>query len=194
MADLEEIENEMKKHRSPVVTVRDVMDAVDGEPSDTHIRQQLRALEATGRVRSKDVGARAVAWWHEERVCDPFVPPEDHPDQREFDDVAEDVREPEQQAERSIEEICMNLDLAGSGLTLAERREAVSAAVEYLRENGTATRSEFVGALYDAHSAGYDSEGGWWNEIGKKGLRTVAEEIEEIDPPGEGEHTWRWVG
>jgi hypothetical protein len=74
------------------------------------------------------------------------------------------------------------------------RREATRACVEYLRESGTAQKSDFITDVYPDHPAGLQSEGGWWNAIGLELLKTVAAAHPNIHPPGgEGAHTWEYV-
>jgi hypothetical protein len=77
--------------------------------------------------------------------------------------------------------------------TTDERRDAVRACVDHLREHGTAQRKDFLAALYPEHTAGFGSDGGWWNTIGKEHLSDVAERVNVVKaPPKEGSHTWRY--
>ena len=77
--------------------------------------------------------------------------------------------------------------------TTDERRDAVRACVDHLREHGTAQKKDFLAALYPEHAAGFGSEGGWWNGIGKQHLNTVADRVDAVKaPPKEGSHTWRY--
>ena len=77
--------------------------------------------------------------------------------------------------------------------TTDERRDAVRACVDHLREHGTAQKKDFLAALYPEHAAGYGSEGGWWNGIGKEHLNAVAERVDAVKaPPKEGSRTWRY--
>ncbi|WP_435332606.1 hypothetical protein [Haloarchaeobius sp. TZWWS8] len=66
------------------------------------------------------------------------------------------------------------------------RREAVGAAVAYLKDVDRAKRSDFVGALYEEFPAGYDSEAGWWDCI-KTGLK----QLDTVDG-GDGSRVWRF--
>lgn len=82
--------------------------------------------------------------------------------------------------------------LPGSGAKLQRRREALHAAVDYLREQGTATPTDFKNDVYPAHEGDYGGGGSWWKNCIYKGLRAVAEqtaEIEKADYSGE----WRYV-
>lgn len=197
---LEKVESEVKHHPDPVVTATEIAERVEGA-SRRDVLDDLRVLERSGDLERKKVGARAVAWWHVDRVT-PAPPrdPADHPDQRGLEETATGPgRRPDRDAgdgdqEASADEIIDGLDLSGSGDRLEARRDAVRACYEFLRENGKARKSEFVEALYDEHTAGFGSPGGWWNEIGNNGLKTVAEQVDTIDAPGEGEHVWQWTG
>lgn len=69
---------------------------------------------------------------------------------------------------------------------VAARREAVGAAVAFLKDRGRARRSEFVDGLYEEVPAGYDTEDGWWRCV-KRGLKQA--------PPvegGAGQRVWRY--
>ncbi len=80
------------------------------------------------------------------------------------------------------------LDVPGHDDALVERRrEAVGAALAYLKEAGSARRSEFVDALYAEYPAGYDTENGWWRCV-KRGLS----QVDRVDGAGEGSRTWRF--
>ncbi len=70
---------------------------------------------------------------------------------------------------------------------VARRREAVGAALAYLKDVGEARRGEFVDVLYGECPAGYDSVDGWW-ECLKRGLR----QVDRVDDAGEGSRTWRF--
>lgn len=67
------------------------------------------------------------------------------------------------------------------------RREAVGAALAFLKEVKSARRSEFIDALYDDYPAGYDTEGGWWRCV-KRGLS----QVDRVDGADEGSRTWRF--
>lgn len=86
------------------------------------------------------------------------------------------------------------LDLPGSGDTLDARHGAVLACVRYLREHGQATKADFQADVYPDRSAGYQSDDGWWNTIGNQGLAQLAQQREDLHKPGEGEHTWEYLG
>jgi hypothetical protein len=65
------------------------------------------------------------------------------------------------------------IDVPGHDETVVDRRrEAVGAALAFLRDEREATRSDVVDALYEDFPAGYDSESGWWACV-KRGFKQV---------------------
>lgn len=85
--------------------------------------------------------------------------------------------------------------LPGSGSKLDERRDALRAVVEYLREAGTASPADFQEDVYPDHRAHYTNgenpERSWWKNCIYKGLSELAERTDEIvksDTTGE----WEW--
>lgn len=83
-----------------------------------------------------------------------------------------------------------DLDLPGSGERLERRREAVRTLYEFLQEEGTASRSEFL-ELVDPEEVGYSSAESFWTNLVK--ARDALKQLPGVDAPGEGEHTWRYV-
>ena len=157
---------------------------------------KLTELEDAGDVVSKKVGGRSRVWWVPLRGAEsPVTGSSDSPGSHQADhtDIYEDAitgREPDE-SERDEPDA---LEAALADLeTTDRRREAVRACVEYLREAGSAQRRDFIREVYPDHPAGYGSEGGWWNRIGKEYLRDVAEKYDRIHPPpGEGSHIWEY--
>ncbi len=195
----------MLEHPDPVVSAGDLSDDVD--ETRRHVLDQLRLLERTDAVESKEIGARAVAWWHVDRVVPPRLPPEEHPDQAALDDVDADDRRDDPgddlemyQSEAidtasALQENIESVELPGSGERLERRREAVNACYHFLRSEGSASKADFVEHVYPDHTAAYDSSGGWWNAVGKRGLRDLARDDRlDVVAPGEGEHTWLFDG
>jgi hypothetical protein len=87
--------------------------------------------------------------------------------------------------------------LPGSGEKLEARREALHAAVEYLREHGTATPSDFQADVYPDHTGRYtegdDPPYSWWTNCVYEGLHELAERTDLIgnaDTTGK----WTWQG
>lgn len=193
MSELREIENALLRHDDPVVTVPEL----EGElpHSDTHIRDSLKLLEREGVVHSKNVGARAVAWWHSERVTAPLVPADEHPEQSRFADH-ERPQPPAEGQQRdetadgsdsaTVDPLnpVDSLDLPGSGVRLEDRTEAMNAVVNYLGRNGETGPSELKGALYEDYPAGYDSARSWWKNLVMPALKDLQEAgvVELVDP------------
>jgi hypothetical protein len=84
-----------------------------------------------------------------------------------------------------------DLDLPGSGERLEQRREAVRTLYEFLQEEGTASRSDFL-KLVDPDEVGYSTAESFWTNLVK--ARDALKQLPGVDAPGEGEHTWRYVG
>jgi len=153
--------------------------------------RRLRSLRDEGRVNSKKIGASLV-WFapDAENGREPAVTPST--DTADPMDPSPDA--PRESASTGEESAPLDDALAAFD-TSTDRRDAVRACVEYLREHGTAQKSGFVDDVYPKHPAGFGSAGGWWNKIGKQFLQAVAEDLDEIAAPaGEGSHTWRYIG
>jgi hypothetical protein len=81
------------------------------------------------------------------------------------------------------------LDVPGrSESACAPRREAVGAALAYLRDVDRAKRGDFVEELYDEYPAGYDTKSGWWRCV-KRGLTDAP----VVEGGGNGSRVYRYV-
>lgn len=163
-------------------------------------RQKLKRLYDRGEVDRRKSG-RTTLWWHTggERIPDDVRA-------RGVADAGAAGDESEPTATPAADTVTSDAgDIRARGDTLAdaldaldttdERRAAVRACVAYLREHGSGQRSDFLDAVYPEHGAGFRSEGGWWNKIGKEYLKAVAGRYDPVRAPEkEGSHTWRWVG
>ena len=80
----------------------------------------------------------------------------------------------------------------------ADRRDAVRAMYEYLREHGTARKSDFTGDVYPEHPAGYDSADGWWNALGTGSTTADSKgalaDVAGVEKPPSGRPTWTYTG
>jgi hypothetical protein len=95
------------------------------------------------------------------------------------------------------------LDLPGS-VDADAAGDAVAAAVNELRERGSATKGELVSAVMPAHDLGYDSQaaveqvatsgeryrGAWWRRVVKPAL----EQDDRVEKPSGGRSEWRFTG
>jgi len=81
------------------------------------------------------------------------------------------------------------IEVPGYDAELVERRrEAVGAALAFLRDVEEAKRADFVAELYESYPAGYESVDGWWTCL-KRGLR----QVDRVDSAGEHSRTWRFL-
>ena len=80
----------------------------------------------------------------------------------------------------------------------ADRRDAVQAMYEYLREHGTARKSDFTGDVYPEHPAGYGSAAGWWNALGAGSTTADSKgalaDVAGVEKPPSGRPTWTYTG
>jgi len=182
--DLEDVETAMLRNAEPVVTAGELAEELPC--SSRHVLDLLRLLERAGAVESKQTGARAVAWWHVERVHPPQVPPEEHPAQASLDDstglvdFSEQLEHPgeidfeERLAQREqpdvddhqeeSDDVESDDDLADaledvdfpSSRTRDECIEVVHAAREYLRDVSSASMRDFVNDVLPEHPIGYE--------------------------------------
>jgi len=117
-----------------------------------------------------------------------------------FNDVLDRIRQQHDEQPASLEneptdkiepaDVPADLDLPGSGDTYERRREAIARLYTYLREEGTATRADFL-ELIDPSDVDYASGASFWSNC-VKGRDSLAA-LEGVQPPGEGEHTWRYT-
>lgn len=152
---------------------------------------KLNTLEYAGRLESRDdVGGRARVFWVP-------IPAENKGTLEGTDSSTDDSAETVETATDTTTAETAELDETATedeGATVAdlglsdEREAAVRAMRDLLRDEGTATKSDFTD-LREKHPAGY-SESSWWKSLGPK-LGKV-ENVEQ--PTGKGNHKWRWVG
>lgn len=192
---LDTLEDAMRNHPDPVVSVPELVDELDA--SDTHIRDQLRLLEREDVVGSKDVGARATAWWHEDRVTRPHVAPAEHPDQRDLEDVpvSDEAVSDESGPETGgrIAEILEGWHPGRSREERRPRRAAGRAALETLRESPQMTREDFEDALLPEHDVENQNRTTWWKNSVRPALTRArdADVVEHIHGPP---HRYEWTG
>jgi len=128
------------------------------------------------------------------------APVEESPDETDTDDTPrrEDTHTPRETPPFAdvVDAVAEDV-LPGSGAKLEARREALHAAVEYLREQGEATPKDFRTDVYPEHTGHYtdgdDPARSWWKNCVYKGLRELAERtdlVEKADTTGE----WSWRG
>ena len=190
------------------LTAQDVADGLDIARRTAH--NKLNALEESGELATRKVGARGRVWWvpidEDDLVPGADVLPdsrerresrEEPPEQDEGEDTASDSgrREPAPAPGDGAGRDRAGLEDALAALDTSDRRrDAVRACVAYLREAGAASKSDFQREVYPDHPAGFQSEDGWWNKIGLELLKAVGADSPTIHPPDdEGAHTWEYV-
>lgn len=181
--------------RGPVITTGDVADHLD--VSRETARRKLGELYDQKRVDRRKRDTHVYYWRVDDDVqdgqprediaargsspaADDAPAPDPAPVQDQPADVDDDV-----QAQIDA------LDLPGSGETLAARRDAIRRLYDYLQDQGTAQKSDFLDQI-DADAVGYASAGSFWSNCVKG--RDSLKSLPGVDAPGEGEHTWRFRG
>lgn len=184
--------------RARPVTAGDVVDQLGIARRTAH--NKLNALVERGDLETRKIGARGRVWWRP--IPRERERPSDAPERGGVSAGAGETPQPSDQSETrsatahgdqsdpvggAIDDALAALDASGG------RRDAVRACVEYLREHGSAQKSDFVDDVYPDHTAGFASPGGWWNKIGKEYLNAVAGDVDAVNAPvKEGAHTWRF--
>ena len=78
-----------------------------------------------------------------------------------------------------------DLEIPGDGELRRRRRETVAELYAFLRERETASRSDFL-ELVDPEEVSYASPEGFWEAVGRDGLR----KLPGVTPPESGHHEW----
>lgn len=204
MTELQEVENAMLQHRDPIVNAPELAEEIGR--SDTHVRDKLEKLEYLDRVERKDVGARATAWYHVERVNPPRRLGDGEPRGQSSlaRDAAGDAHGDESaggpqavESRPDAEQDPFMLAEWPSNRSPGECRQAVYAARDYIEDQGSATMRELVAEILPEHPVGYDVveleegdryRGAWWRKVVKPGL----EALPEIEKPATGGSEWTW--
>lgn len=192
---LDAVEKAIRHHEQPVVSASEVAEALDEDVPRRDVLEDLRVLERTGEVGRNKVGARAVAWWHTDRVLPaPPKDPADHPDQAGLEDAATSPPTPRPTDEpRDDEEAAhaplTSVDDVEEYLTdhppnTAHGKRAVLEAARYLRDHGPAPTSEVSEAVFEIDEIGehYGSPRTMWNAFDR-----YLEDIPGFEKPGYGE-------
>lgn len=188
------------------VTTSDVAAEFDYERPTAYRR--LKALEEKERVTARTIG-NSLLWEavsNTEQADTPGAPrdaPSDAP-RDSFDEPGRDTAldedrrsdEPAPATEHQVIDLD-SVDVPGSGEKAANRREAVSAALKHIREQGEATPSDLKESVYPEHKGGYtagkDPARSWWKNSVYPALREIAERdhrLAKADQTGR----WSWRG
>ncbi|SER69273.1 hypothetical protein [Natrinema salaciae] len=157
------------------LTADDVMAHLDCSRRTAH--NKLNDLVEEGALETRKIGARGRVWW---------VPIEAGPDQ---DSRQTAVRTEEETPPPAVREAMTAVDLPGTGAMLEARRKALLASYEYLIDHPSARKSDFLENVYPDHSAGFETDEGWWNAI-----QPALKELPGVDPPEERGHIWNFLG
>lgn len=171
---------EERSDQARPLTASDVMEGLDCSRRTAH--NKLGELVDQGLLETRKVGARSRVWWIPMPRPDPL---EDGAERA----GTEPAVDPGTARTRAVEERIDEIDLPGSGSTLTARREALRAAYDYLVENPSARKSDFLADVFPDHPAEYDTAEGWWNA-----LQPALKELPGVDPPEERGHIWHFLG
>lgn len=185
---LDDILGVFNQVRGPVITSSDVADALGCTTEAA--RQKLTRLYDRGRVEKRKTGRTTIYWRTEDAAERESTTPsversEDAPTPA-GSDAPRELREATE-AREDVADVIEAVDTPGSGETARERERALREAYEYLRENGTAQRSDFEDLLGDdvGYNGGFDS---WWSNYVK--AKDALKQLPGVEAPSEGEHYW----
>ncbi len=157
------------------LTAGDVMEELDCSRRTAH--NKLNALVDRGALETRKIGSRGRVWWR------PI--PADKRGGGTGPAATDRSGEPLSEVEAAIRDA----ELPGSGRTLDARREALTAAYEYLTNHPSATKSDFIDEVYPKYPAKFETPEGWWNAI-----QPALKELPAVDPPEERGHLWQFLG
>ena len=149
------------------LTAGDVATELDCSRRTAHTK--LNALVERGALSSRKVDARSKVFW---------IPV----GRARFTDRRESTTD-------ALSLAVERADLPGSGPTLDRRREALSAAHDYLRDHPKAATADFLRGVYPDYRAGFRSEEVWWNAI-----QPALKRLPGVDPPKQRGHIWHYSG
>ncbi|WP_396612437.1 helix-turn-helix domain-containing protein [Haloferax sp. S1W] len=173
------------------LTAADVMEALDCSRRTAH--NKLNELEERGDLATRKVGARSRVWW---------VPIPTSPEEAASSGHAAGQHNSPETPESgvatpggtsdyppAVSNAIEAADLPGSGPMLDSRREALSAAYDYLTDHPEAKKADFLRDVYHDYPAGFESAEGWWNAI-----QPALKQLPGVDPPEERGHIWHFLG
>ena len=183
---------EEREDRARPLTASDVMEALDCSRRTAH--NKLNDLEERGDLETRKVGARSRVWWVP-ITGPPATPATDSETEKNPPGESGENRLGEQSDEGpgerrpAVSDAIADADLPGSGPMLDARREALSAAYEYLSEHPEAKKADFLRDVYHEYPAGFESAEGWWNAI-----QPALKQLPGVNPPKERGHIWHFLG
>ncbi len=97
-------------------------------------------------------------------------------------------RTPKRDVPERIRRLVEDRYIPGTGTEQAERRRAILAAYSYLRNQGSARRSDFIREVYPCYPGEYSiPDGGWWETVVKPALGSCPD-------VAKGNAMWYYVG
>ncbi|EMA01164.1 hypothetical protein [Haloferax denitrificans] len=176
------------------LTATDVMEALDCSRRTAH--NKLNELEERGDLATRKVGARSRVFWipmpaREESTAGRAADSTDSASPSETGDSGEAKADDPDDLDHppAVSSAIERADLPGSGPMLDARREALSAAYQYLTDHPEAKKADFLRDVYHDYPAGFESAEGWWNAI-----QPALKQLPGVDPPEERGHIWHFLG
>lgn len=167
---------------SPVVTAPELSE--DLPLGRRHLGDRLQDLVDKGALETRKVGAGARVYW----IAREGEGGRDlEADQAELDDPGYTERIDE------ISRVIEDLDVPGR--EPAPRRALLEEVVEFIRESGSASRSDLLEALVDEdrlEEIGYGTQHSAWKHLIQLSLSELAGEIDALESPGERGRSWSW--
>lgn len=160
---------EQRSDRARPLTASDVMDAIDCSRRTAH--NKLGELVDRGALETRKVGARSRVWWV--------------PMPRVVDDAES---EPSTRQDPSIDKRIAEAELPGSGEVLRERRQALQAAYDYIRDNPEATKTEVLVEVFPNNPAGYKTADEWWAMV-----KPALSDIPNTNVKTKNDHIWHFI-
>ena len=163
------------------LTATDVMEALECSRRTAH--NKLNELDDRGDLATRKVGARSRVWWV------PLDAPEHVQSATARSEQHTTLESPAAAQTPAVTDAIEAAELPGSGPILDARREALSAAYEYLSAFPEAKKSDFLRDVYHDYPAGFESGEGWWNAI-----QPALKQLPGVDSPEERGHIWHFLG
>lgn len=212
--DLDEVEEAILEHSDPVVKANELSDRLGC--SSRHVLDLLRLLERAGAVESKEIGARAVAWWHVDRVSEGTAnesqptneravseQPTNHegtanertdegitrerPTNDDRQESSEGIPNESGKIERAVDRAAEHW----SGERIEQRKQAARAALDTLREHGAMSKSEILEEVEPRYSVDGQSPRTWWRANLSE---CEPSPLKELATYSNATKKWEWVG
>jgi len=188
--------------RARPLTASDVVEELGIARRTAH--NKLNALVERGVLETRKVGARGRVWWTpiydaesgRESGETRRAPADDHRDGTTSSTTASAEREGENDDSTLAPDLDGVLADWRPGRSAGEKREQQQAAgratLEFLRERGSATATEFREHVEPEHSVPGQSPGTWWKKTAREALQRAREA--DLVTFKDGVKEWRWRG